>query len=42
MLLLTPTLMTLALLKGVGIGLMAGVALTRACRCRARAAKPES
>jgi hypothetical protein len=41
MLLLTPTLMTLALVKGVCLGIVAGVALSRACRCRARAAKPE-
>lgn len=42
MLLLTPTLMTLTLIKGVGLGLVASVVITRTCRCRERTAKPES
>lgn len=34
----TPALMTMALVKGVGIGLVAGVVLARACRCQPKAA----
>lgn len=35
----TPALMTMALVKGVGIGLVAGVMLTKACRCQPKAAE---
>lgn len=38
LLFMTPALMTMALVKGVGIGLVAGAVLTQACRCRQKVA----
>lgn len=38
LLFVTPTLMTLALAKGVGLGLVAGILLSKACRCEKKAA----
>jgi hypothetical protein len=38
LLFVTPALMTMALVKGVGIGLVAGVMLSKSCRCPPKAA----
>ncbi len=35
----TPALMTMALVKGVGIGLVAGVMLAKSCRCPQKVAE---